>query len=269
MKLTWPERWQIKSKELLTVDWSAFRRNTNLMRRLEDSSTKENVALATDVWIKRAQKYGVPLRYWQDSMVGQPPDTTRIGGVEVTLISLRMATHAHRIETLWRAKSDWANKPVTVMEIGGGFGSLAYALAKRMPVALYILIDNPVCLEIQRKFLEEAHPELFANCVFISEPTFSTEFFRDINLIVNTHSLGEMTHEEVATYFELIHKTLNPGGAFYSVNRDIREVSFHEYPYDQYWKHEVFEFGIRMIECLSVRDLTADSKHPLRKRCAI
>ena len=198
-------------------------------------------------------------------MVGGP-QASMLRDMPVTADSIRMATYAHRIETIWRGTSNWASSLISVMEIGGGFGGFAYALTKRMPILEYILIDDAACLEIQRRFLRSAlSRELFSACRFISRED-AMEFNGKIHLVVNTHSFGEMTVSEVAKYFKLIERVLVAGGAFYTVNRLDRDVSFREYPYDALWKHIVVSpLESKMIECISVRDPSGRSQHPVNR----
>jgi hypothetical protein len=121
-----------------------------------------------------------------------------------------------------------------VMEIGAGYGGLAYQLKKTFGDKLqFIAVDLVESLIFSSCYLTTTLPDEKAlfyreekeiggehGLVFV--PTFRTpEFFgaiTDVDLCVNTISMNEMTPAQVDYYGEKISKALAPEGVFYECN---------------------------------------------------
>jgi hypothetical protein len=203
-------------------------------------------------WRERAEASGLDPAYLADSLYGDPPKTMEIDGRLVTATSIRMACYASAIRENWQQVSS----RLEVLEIGGGYGAMAYTLNKWYGIWGYYVIDADACVEMQRQFTR--------NTIMLEAEKWERGEF---DLAINTHSFGEMDPDDVARYFGIIRDYLRDGGALYIQNRLKRTTGFEQYPYGDGWRHELVRHpqGKKdWVECLSVRDrsLTA-TKHPV------
>lgn len=103
----------------------------------------------------------------------------------------------------------------TVLEIGGGFGGLAYQMLRQIPGLRYIGVDLPENTVIQSWFLSHALPtcrvELCraGSCEMSSAagaallPNWELETLRnvEVDVVVNIRSFGEMSRPTLESYF--------------------------------------------------------------------
>jgi len=232
-------------------------RKTKLVACIEPHSSAVNLAGL----MERCDKIGIPRELRRDTLVGSPPYTLHVDGLSITRISLRHSYFANSILTHLKQP----DRPITVLEIGPGFGGLAALLNRVIDIGTYCLVDQRICLDMQAHFLSRACPDL--KCMFLL-PSDKWNVTPDI--VINTHSFVEMDPPEVARYFTKIQESLwrGPinGGSLYSVNlRDWHVSSFRGFPYDRCWRYPILRkslYAPRYVECLSVRDSSADSDHP-------
>jgi putative sugar O-methyltransferase len=129
-----------------------------------------------------------------------------------------------------------------ILEIGGGYGGLAYHLKKRAPQARYVIVDIPESLVFSAIYLGTLFPD--QRNVLVTSPeaiardldqpgfTFVPNHFCHrfeasgirVDLAINTLSMSEMLVGQVAAYCELIRKCLVPGGVFFEQNQDSRHL---------------------------------------------
>lgn len=128
-------------------------------------------------------------------------------------------------------------EPLRVLEIGGGYGGLAYYLAEIYPNLEYFIVDIPESLLFSSIYLYT----LFSNRnnrVIVSSSqdftargipgfTFVPNYAIDnlnpegkFTLIINTSSLTEMSRDQVIHYCTLIERLLAHDGLFYEHNVD-------------------------------------------------
>lgn len=224
----WPTRWKKKAEALRDVDWLKFRRHPDLMEgiQLHSSELRE--------WLKRCQH--IPERLRVDSTCGDPIGEDHGYGL-VTADSLKFAHYADRVRAPERCR---------LLEIGAGYGGLVRALYRRGTIRNVALIDAEPCLRMQEYFIGVTCPDL---------PIVKHDSEREYDLVVNAMSLGEMHKDEVARYFDVIHRQLKPGGVFFTLNRVHRVTDFADYPFDANWIREerVTEYSPAYVACLSVR----------------
>ena len=118
-------------------------------------------------------------------------------------------------------------KNIRILEIGGGYGGLAYALKNIFPDAHYVMVDLPESLLFAGVYLNIVMPQYCderssAGFEFVSnhlahEALANSHF----DLIINTGSLGEMTDYQVGAYAKLIERVLAPHGLFYEENGGV------------------------------------------------
>ena len=125
----------------------------------------------------------------------------------------------HRAGFLDRGSTAALHSGSRVLEIGGGYGALAWYIQEAVPNISYTIVDLPESLVYAAIYLEVLHPEatrLLPNYEF-PEIVNRGEHF---DLIINTLSMSEMTERQVRAYTEGIAKLIAPDGAFYEQNQD-------------------------------------------------
>lgn len=130
-------------------------------------------------------------------------------------------------------------KPIKILEIGGGFGGLAYCLMEIFSYNVkYVVVDIPESLLFSSIYLSILFKSLENKIVFYENtdvlpknkgisflPNFyyknmvldNDEFF---DLVINTESLAEMAKPQVLDYIESIKKYIKNNGYFFEVNSD-------------------------------------------------
>ena len=128
-----------------------------------------------------------------------------------------------------------------IIEIGGGYGKLAYYLLKNISNYTYIDLDIPETLTLASYFLSKSFPnkknlfygERKFNSNIINEydliflPPWEIENIQDnsINLALNKNSLGEMSPETARNYINHIHRTSK---YFFSMNHEYFRNNFND-----------------------------------------
>ena len=128
-----------------------------------------------------------------------------------------------------------------ILEIGGGYGKLAYYLLKNISNYTYIDLDIPETLTLASFFLSKSFPNkknLFYgesnfnnntlnefDLIFL--PPWEIETIQDnsLNLAINKNSLGEMSPETARNYINHIHRTSK---YFFSMNHEYFRNHFDD-----------------------------------------
>ncbi len=148
-------------------------------------------------------------------------------------IFLRNACHAYDIIRL--LKKDRSAK-LTILDIGCGFGMLAFILKKYYSNAKLILVDLPETLEICKFYLADMGDIKFIN---------SNDFKRTIaryDVAINIDSMSEMEKDVAINYLEIIETDIKEGGLFFFLNKEgldkkaIKRPTL--YPFSSNWKIE-------------------------------
>lgn len=143
-----------------------------------------------------------------------------------------------------------------VLEIGGGFGSLARVILNNRDVK-YFLIDLPEANLMSNYYLQSHFPQKkifnyldykknkFTDCIedydiFILPPRILENENIKYDFIINTRSFMEMNKKTIYDYFSFIQNKINVNGYFLNVNRYLKssvneKIKFEEYPYDKLW----------------------------------
>ena len=177
-------------------------------------------------------------------------------GVRLNFDDLYQTYHAWQLS---RVYTKLGEAPDTIVEIGGGYGSLANKMRRIFPNCRYIILDLPEVLAIQFNHLSNCRPEdLIAGLGdFLQyEAAGSTPQDFDIallpgwrtdliegqtpDLIINMRSMMEMRTPVIAGYFSFIESALRIGGLFYCVNRYEKiiageSVRIKDFPFDEKW----------------------------------
>ena len=156
-----------------------------------------------------------------------------------------------------------------ILELGGGLGGLAYALRAYFGEgATLYLVDIPETLMLQEWYLRACVPSAKTAFKATVEPAvfqrgginFLNAYVLDsqgvpFDVVMNTDSMQEMTHDTVARYLEYFQRHISPRGLFYFQNHcghsesSVPEPS--EYPLDAHWT-------LRSVELASQADCCAE-----------
>lgn len=232
----WDGKWRNLAVELAQTDWSKFRTNSRLMRHIENPTTGSILAVAPMC----VEDFGVPTELMRDSLVGAPRGVVNVAGVPVTRASVEHARMAWAVRRALEAFADPILPIRKVVEIGGGFGGLAWALCRTIRVDEYTFIDHPTVLHVQTKFVGGIIEELQAigsypadGFRFVPSDKYEKEVERPVDVVVNTRSMMEMDRWEIDGYFAWIASVLSPAsGLFYSVNRLEKVTRLNDWPWD-------------------------------------
>ena len=148
-----------------------------------------------------------------------------------------------------------STKPITLLEIGSGYGGLISKIKHNYKGIKCIIIDLPEVLAVQNYYLSQEFPN--SKFLFLTdlkkdgEKIFNYEFDflllpyweiiripnKSLDLIINIRSMMEMTKEMIKYYFTNIHRIIKDKGNFVCINRyEKYETKIREYPFDLKWK---------------------------------
>lgn len=120
-----------------------------------------------------------------------------------------------------------------ILEIGGGYGGLAYFLTRILPRASYVIVDLPSSLMHSGCYLtvaQSTHPvrlsdgtaaEVAPEIELLTNTMADTLIGRRFDLAINTISFAEMPAEVVRGYVDLIDRTLADDGELFEQNTSI------------------------------------------------
>ena len=147
------------------------------------------------------------------------------------------------------------NEPLTVVDLGSGWGRVGHVLMTLNPRLTYVACDIPESLLIAQEYLPQHLPDTFVCPYSVNRtvPRFTRELlgtggirfcgtqdldrFDDssIDVFINVFSFQEMTMQQVIEYFTIIDRTTK-GGIFYNQQRLRGDVLTREnFPYPPEW----------------------------------
>jgi putative sugar O-methyltransferase len=130
------------------------------------------------------------------------------------------------IPTTYRINKLPLKRGLRVLEIGAGFGAVAYQLNQILDIKKYTIVDLPESLFLSYFYLSEntkrpvafSDNEKIENGFEFALPNQMDKIDYEFNLIINTASMGEMDFSMVETYKKVINEKLSPEGFFFSIN---------------------------------------------------
>lgn len=146
-------------------------------------------------------------------------------------------TFSEKIAILLKKKSS----PI-ILELGGGFGGMAYYSLRDIPNAKYICVDLPENAALQAYYLKSHFPEkkirLFGEDFEANDfdaliiPNYAIESLDEnsVDLSFNSYSLAEMGRDTMENYVQLISKITQD--YIYHLNHVHWEVSADSFPID-------------------------------------
>lgn len=146
-------------------------------------------------------------------------------------------TFAEKISILLRQKSN-----PTILDLGGGFGGMAYYCLRDIKNLKFICVDLPENCALQAYYLKSHFPNkkirLFGEAFDENDfdaliiPNFGIESLKEnsIDLSFNSYSLAEMGRNTISKYVEIISKITQD--YIYHLNHVHWEVSADSFPID-------------------------------------
>lgn len=134
------------------------------------------------------------------------------------------------------------NKNPTILELGGGFGGMAFYCLRDIPNLKFICVDLPENAALQAYFLKSCFPDkkirLFGENLQPDDfdalimPNYAIESLAEnsINLTFNSYSLAEMSPETIENYIKVISKIT--ANYIYHLNHVHWEVSADSFKFD-------------------------------------
>jgi putative sugar O-methyltransferase len=154
-----------------------------------------------------------------------------------------------------------------VLEIGAGYGRIAYLVGLLLPVKQYVIVDIPPTLAVSQNYLAtifgEDKVERFSRAPALSR-TFNFLLPHQIavlpddhfDLVVNFSSFDEMPSQTVLSYLKLIDRVCSGHlylGGYAHPEHEGDFLGLDEFPYSQTWqqmhncKHEIFNGFVEKV----------------------
>jgi len=201
----------------------------------------------------------VPDTYFQglnESAIGCPLSVD-FKGQRFSAGAITNALTSYRILE-WCTSTGLVNRPLRVLEIGAGYGQVAYQLFQQLKIASYTVCDLPENLFLSAFYLQGNFPDKKA--VFVKEsdllgdksaelvflvPPFLNRLPGPFDVVINSYSFQEMNLQSIEEYFAFVEATLATDGLFYSLNahRKAGAAWPSDYPFEKF----------RLISLLPVR----------------
>ena len=157
------------------------------------------------------------------------------------LINVDVVDYQERINLINRAGliAPFRNRRIRILEIGGGYGALAFALTRILDPSQYVICDLPESLLFSGLYLSIAQDanvrvaspregvtparpgEIYLLPNYLAQKLLPGQHF---DLVINTLSMSEMSVHQVETYAALISDLIGKSGAFFEQNHDNTAV---------------------------------------------
>lgn len=230
-----------------------LRISDSLIGRLRATSYASYIALLFDC-VREGDQSSIT-EHFEEPLVGDPICVDYRG----RRISEDLCNSAAELISVEQAVPEGKLKNARVIELGSGYGRLAWAYLTAFPEIRYVLVDIPPALAVAEQYLVETLPDrkVFGFRQF-SDPAevkdelddaqvaFLTpnqlEFLPELraDLFINVSSLHEMTPDQIAHYFKLIDR--NTSGWFFSKQwissqnaDDDLVINKNDYPVPKSW----------------------------------
>jgi hypothetical protein len=144
-----------------------------------------------------------------------------LGEFNGRMVSVVMYYHARNV----LAGITYANRPRRILEIGGGYGEIARLWIKN-PIASatsYVIVDIPECLFLAEVALRSEFGDIVGTPILLVPLSRLSALTREVDLVVNTGSMQEMTDEWIDFYVAWL--TRYDARFFYSLNYAAQPIS--------------------------------------------
>lgn len=199
------------------------------------------------------------LRLAYEPSEGGTADQELIDGRPMSLDLLQSVEEVYRLREAWAAASR-SGLPQVFVELGAGYGRLAYVCRKMIPSSHYVIVDLPEALTCSSYWLSRVLP---GEVVPYAESREISGFTREVlmtrrvwtlttqqierisegaaDAFINIFSFAEMPKQSIDTYFSHINRITR--GVFYSKQRRLEhnvvdgiDVSPETYPVRSHWR---------------------------------
>lgn len=176
----------------------------------------------------------------EDTRIGGSVDQELIDSRLVSFDFLQSVDEALKIRRAWTAAGHTGD-PELIVELGAGFGRLAYVCRLMFPACTYVILDLPEALICSASWLSRVFPDAVApyhasrTIGRLSRATLRTRrlwFFTPdrieriddgaVDVFCNIYSFAEMPKRSIENYFRQLARITN--GVFYTKQR-MREVN--------------------------------------------
>ena len=262
--LQWDKHYEKNNKFLNTDNLINFRKNQVLSKGLDDAMNLQNKLNLIEA-----------LDYFESNFLRRTLPEKNIGNSNFSenflgyYFDYGIIHHLKWFEIIEK----YIVSEMNVMEIGGGFGSLARIIIQNTNTK-YFLIDLPEANLLSNYYLQSFFPQKkifnYKNFketgitdqidkfdIFILPPHVLEKIEIPINFVINTRSFMEMDLDVIGKYFDYIQKHITADGFFLNINRYVEtnvdgqlfETKFskgewrylYQYPYDDFWKVKISE----------------------------
>ena len=141
-----------------------------------------------------------------------------------------------------------SEQKLKILEIGPGWGGVAYQLMQKNDISNYVLCDLPnnlflssfylqlLCPEMHHEFIEDQPVELMPNTIYYVLPDFIENVQDQLDLVINSFSLQEMDKASAQSYVTWASKQIKDDGIFISINAHGKSgIQIpEEYGFDQF-----------------------------------
>lgn len=257
--------WSQINQDFIDLMWTGALdnlRNEYFNRRFAGPEPCSRKVYRTLLWVYYSQLLEIDetgfLRSASEPAAGGTADQELIDGRPMSLDFLQSVEEAYRLQKAWEL-SGRANSPQLIVEIGGGYGRLAYVCRQIMPDCTYVILDLPEALICSSSWLSQVLP---GEVVPYAESRQKTNFNRDtlmdqkvwtlgvhqieqiapamVDAFVSIYSFAEMPIKTIENYFKQIDRITN--GILYTKQRKLEtnvddgvEISFDTYPIPKDW----------------------------------
>ena len=211
---------------------------------------------ASDLWYARANELFLQHLQAKDvhSILGrtEPSSSGMVVDVNGKKTSWDYLLSANEVMSMIEAVPTLLDEPLTVLDLGSGWGRLGHLLLQLNPQLAYVACDLPEALIIAQEYLPRhldastpvcrysdnrraSFSDLSPGAWFVG--THDLDRFADssIDLFVNVSSFQEMTLEMVTSYLGIIDRVAK-NGSFYTRQRLKGDVVTRErYPWPKGW----------------------------------
>jgi putative sugar O-methyltransferase len=179
-------------------------------------------------YVRRRDRRGILARL-DEPLLGDPVTATYRG----RRISQDLCNSVHELYSATAALPDGTPGPGGVLELGGGYGRVAWVFLEEFPQTRYILCDIPPALGIAQQYLTTLFPErrIFrfrhfdsgaevadelgaAQIAFLTPNQLELLDPLGVDLFINISSLHEMRRDQIAHYLGQVDR--HCAGSFYT-----------------------------------------------------
>ncbi|MCI0558836.1 MAG: putative sugar O-methyltransferase [Nitrososphaera sp.] len=195
----------------------------------------------------------------EEPSVGGAEDQELINKHAVSLDFLQSVEETYFLKKAW-AMAEQPGSPRLILDLGAGYGRLAYVCRRMIPDCTYVILDLPEGLACSSSWLCRTLPgevvpySKSRRCARLSRETLlrekvwtlatrQIEAIEDLSIdaFVNIYSFAEMPKEAICNYFTHLDRITK--GIFYTKQRMLEQntldgvcIGMEDYPVRRHWR---------------------------------